>query len=175
MTVYENLRAASDRRDALAYLTGLLHPGNDRLSPAALAAIREFGLDRDLDRRPDELPYGRRRLVAIARAVAAGPSVLLLDEPAAGLGDRESQELGRLVRHLADEWGIAVLMVEHDVAFVLRVCDRVTVLVEGAAPRDGDTRPDPARSARRRCVLGRTCARGTRRQRAASCCGFARD
>ena len=65
--------------------------------------------------------------MAIARAVAAGPSVLLLDEPAAGLGDRETDELGRLVRQLADEWGLAVLMVEHDVALVLRVCDRVTV------------------------------------------------
>ena len=131
MTVYENLRAASDRRDPLAYLVGLVHPGDDALSPVALAAIREFGLEDDLDRRPDELPYGRRRLVAIARAVAAGPSVLLLDEPAAGLGDRETDELGRLVRHLADEWGLAVLMVEHDVGLVLRVCDRVTVLDEG--------------------------------------------
>jgi sulfate-transporting ATPase len=131
MTVHENLRAASDRRDPLAYLTGLFLPGHDVLSPAAVAAIREFGLEDDLDRRPEELPYGRRRLVAIARAVAAGPSVLLLDEPAAGLGDRETEELGRLVRHLADEWGLAVLMVEHDVGLVLQVCDRVTVLDEG--------------------------------------------
>jgi sulfate-transporting ATPase len=144
MTVYENLRAASDRRDGLAYVTGLVHPGNDPLSPAALAAVREFGLEDDLDRRPEELPYGRRRLVAIARAVAGGPSVLLLDEPAAGLGDRESQELGRLVRHLADEWGIAVLMVEHDVALVLRVCDRVTVLEEGAHLATGT--PDQIRN-----------------------------
>ncbi|HXY94981.1 MAG TPA: ATP-binding cassette domain-containing protein [Acidimicrobiia bacterium] len=131
MTVYENLRAASDRRDPLAYLVGLVWPGHDQLSPAAVAAVREFGLVDDLGRRPDELPYGRRRLVAIARAVAAGPSVLLLDEPAAGLGDQETAELGRLVRHLADEWGLAVLMVEHDVGLVLRICDRVTVLDEG--------------------------------------------
>ncbi|MEX1008264.1 MAG: ATP-binding cassette domain-containing protein [Acidimicrobiia bacterium] len=146
MTVYENLRAASDRRDPLAYLIGLVHPGDDALSPTALAAIREFGLEDDLDRRPDELPYGRRRLVAIARAVAAGPSVLLLDEPAAGLGDRETAELGRLVRHLADEWGLAVLMVEHDVALVLRVCDRVTVLDEGrnlASGAPAEIRHDP--------------------------------
>jgi len=131
MTVYENLRTASDRRDPLAYLSGLVRPGDDPLSPAARAAIRAFGLNDDLDRRPDALPYGRRRLVAIARAVAAGPSVLLLDEPAAGLGDQETEELGRLVRRLAEEWGIAVLMVEHDVALVLRVSDRVVVLDEG--------------------------------------------
>jgi sulfate-transporting ATPase len=146
MTVYENLRAASDRRDPLAYLTGLVHPGDDELSQAAIATIREFGLEDDLDRRPPELPYGRRRLVAIARAVAAGPSVLLLDEPAAGLDDRESEELGRLVRRLADEWGLSVLMVEHDVALVLRVCDRVTVLDEGTALASGspeEIRHDP--------------------------------
>ncbi len=144
MTVYENLRAASDRRDPLAYLTGLVVPGHDPLSPSALAAVREFELGDDLDRRPDELPYGRRRLVAIARAVAAGPSVLLLDEPAAGLGDQESEELGRLVRHLADDWGLAVLMVEHDVRLVLRVCDRVIVLDEGAHLATGT--PDEIRN-----------------------------
>ena len=146
MTVYENLRAASERRDPLAYLIGLVHPGDDPLSPAALAAIREFGLEDDLDRRPDELPYGRRRLVAIARAVAAGPSVLLLDEPAAGLGDRETAELGRLVRNLAEQWGFAVLMVEHDVPLVLRVCDQVTVLDEGVTLSSGtpeEIRHDP--------------------------------
>ena len=84
--------------------------------------------------------------------VAAGPSVLLLDEPAAGLGDRETEELGRLVRHLADEWGLAVLMVEHDVALVLRVCDRVTVLDEGlhlAGRRAGRDPSRPRRSSPR--------------------------
>ena len=66
MTVYENLRAASDRRDPLAYLVGLVIPATTRSLPVALAAIREFCLEDDLDRRPDALPYGRRRLVAIA-------------------------------------------------------------------------------------------------------------
>jgi len=53
--------------------------------------------------------------VAIARAVAAHPSVLMLDEPGAGLDENETNELGLLVRHLADEWGIAILLIEHDV------------------------------------------------------------
>ena len=105
-----------------------MHPGRKPLGAAASAVIREFDLEDDLDRRPEELPFGKRRLVALARAVAAEPSVLLLDEPAAGLGDQETAELGRLVRRLADEWGMAVLLVEHDVSLVLGVCDRVAVL-----------------------------------------------
>jgi sulfate-transporting ATPase len=131
MTVRENLRTASDRRDPLAYIVDLVWPRRTVLGSQAVAAVREFGLEGDLDRRPAELPYGRRRLVAIARALAAGPSVLLLDEPAAGLDDTETAELGRLLRRLADGWGLAVLLVEHDVALVLRVCDRVTVLDYG--------------------------------------------
>jgi ABC-type branched-subunit amino acid transport system ATPase component/branched-subunit amino acid ABC-type transport system permease component len=137
MTVRDNLRAASDRQDFLAYLTDLVWPGRSPLGPAAVAAIREFGLEPDLDRRPDELPFGRRRLVAIARAVASNPSVLLLDEPAAGLDPVQTAELGRLLHRLAHEWGIAVLLVEHDVSMVLDVCDSIVVLDFGKKIADG--------------------------------------
>src|SRR5690606_17531987 len=111
------------------------------------AAVEEFDLAADLDRRPPELSYGRRRLVALARAVAAEPSVLLLDEPAAGLGSADTAELGRLLRRLADEWGIAVVLVEHDVSLVLDTCDRVVVLDGGRTIAEGtpeDVRIDPA-------------------------------
>jgi ABC-type branched-subunit amino acid transport system ATPase component len=94
-------------------------------------------LEPDLDRLPSDLPYGRRRLVGIARALAAAPSVLLLDEPAAGLDDHETEELGRQVRRLADERGVAVLLIEHDVELVLRICDRVVVLDFGRKIAEG--------------------------------------
>ena len=90
--------------------------------------MREFGLADELDLHPDELSHGRRRLVAIARTIAASPSVLLLDEPAAGLSTAESAELGRAIRRLASELGLAVLLIEHDVGLVLSTCDRVAVL-----------------------------------------------
>jgi len=64
----------------------------------------------------------------VARAVAASPSVILLDEPAAGLDDDSRQELARLIRRLADDWGMTVLLVEHDVEMVMNVCDRVMAL-----------------------------------------------
>ena len=147
MTVRENLCTAGDQRDPFAYLSDLARPGRARLGAAAAAVVREFGLEDDLDRRPEDLPYGRRRLVAIARAVAAEPAVLLLDEPAAGLGEADSAELSRLVRRLAHEWGIAVLLVEHDVSLVLDTCDRVAVLNFGRLIAEGspeEVRADPA-------------------------------
>jgi ABC-type branched-subunit amino acid transport system ATPase component/branched-subunit amino acid ABC-type transport system permease component len=146
VTVRDNLRAASDARDRMAYITNLVHPRNQPLPAAAVAAIHEFGLEDDLDLYPSDLPYGRRRLVAVARAVACEPSILLLDEPAAGLDETETAELGQLVRGLARNWGIGVLVVEHDMSFVMNTCDTLTVLDFGSSIAQGDTnlvRDDP--------------------------------
>jgi sulfate-transporting ATPase len=146
-TVLDNLRVASDPRDSISWLRDLVWPSNPPLPSGALSAIKEFGLEEDLDRKVEDLPYGKRRLLAIARAVATQPSVLLLDEPAAGLGDRETAELGHLVRRLASEWGMAVLLVEHDMNFVMSVCDELVVLDFGRKISEGapDTvRRDPA-------------------------------
>jgi sulfate-transporting ATPase len=112
-----------------------------------VAAIREFHLEHDLLRQVQDLPYGQRRLLAIARAIASQPSVLLLDEPAAGLSDVETAELARLVRRLADDWGMAVLLVEHDMNFVMSVCDHIVVLDFGIQISEGsprEVRRDPA-------------------------------
>jgi sulfate-transporting ATPase len=94
-------------------------------------AVQRFGLEAVLGDRPRDLPYGKRRLVAIARAIAAEPSLLLLDEPAAGLSANERDELAKLIRELAEDWGMGVLIVEHDVELVMRVCDHITVLEFG--------------------------------------------
>jgi len=144
MTVRDNLRTGSDRKDPWAYLTDLVWPGDPALSPTAVAAVREFGLEDDLERKPGELPYGRRRLVGIARTVATAPSVLLLDEPAAGLDENETDELSDLIRRLADDWGLAVLLIEHDVGMVMRTCDRVVALDFGEKIAEGT--PDEIRS-----------------------------
>jgi sulfate-transporting ATPase len=144
LTIRENLRAASDPRDRLAYFSDLVWPGRQPLQSTAVAAVREFGLEADLDRLPTELPYGRRRLVGIARAVATEPSVLLLDEPAAGLSEGESAHLATLVRRLADDWGIAVLLVEHDMSMVMGTCDRIVVIEFGHKIAEGT--PNAVRS-----------------------------
>lgn len=137
MTVLENLRVASEPRDSLAYLTDLVAPSTPPLTRAARAAIAEFGLEDVLDRNPSELSYGQRRLVGIARAVATEPSILCLDEPAAGLDDQETAELGRLIRRLVEDWGMGVVLVEHHVEMVMSVCDVVHVLNFGETIASG--------------------------------------
>ena len=127
-TVFENLSVAADPQDLKSYVFDLVWPRNPLFPPEVVRAIVEFELDEDLHRDVKDLSYGKRRLLAIARAVAMHPSIILLDEPAAGLSTTESAELGRVVRRLADEWGMAVLVVEHDMNFVMEVCDEVVVL-----------------------------------------------
>jgi ABC-type branched-subunit amino acid transport system ATPase component/ABC-type branched-subunit amino acid transport system permease subunit len=147
MTVVDNLRAASEPRDFLSYLRDLVWPVQAPMPAAVVNAVQEFKLVDDLPHGVDDLSYGKRRLLAIARAVAAQPSVLLLDEPAAGLNEAETRELAHLVKRLADDWGMSVLLVEHDVNFVMSVCDEVVVLDFGRKISQGapaDVRNDPA-------------------------------
>jgi sulfate-transporting ATPase len=137
ITVADNIHVGADEPTRVSWLTDLIHPGKRILPPMAVAAIREFDLAADLARMPDELPTGRRRLVGIARAVASGPSQLMLDEPAAGLDESESRELSTLIRRLAKERNIGVLLVEHDVGLVMSTCDRVIVVDFGSLIASG--------------------------------------
>jgi len=137
LTVLDNILVTNQRVDLKRFLRDLVWPVKPQLSAAASAAIEEFDLLDDLDKLPDSLPYGRRRLVAIARAVALEPSILLLDEPAAGLDEHESAELAVLVRRLATTWGMGVLVIEHDMQFVMGVSDRIIVLDFGRQIADG--------------------------------------
>jgi ABC-type branched-subunit amino acid transport system ATPase component/branched-subunit amino acid ABC-type transport system permease component len=154
LTVRENLLSASDSRDLIGYFSGLLRPGQQVLSAAAIAAVREFGLEKDLERRPSDLSYGRRSMLAIARAVAVEPSILLLDEPAAGLDEAETAELAALVRRLVEDWGIGILLIEHDMSFVMSVCDEVVVLEFGSVIARGSPAAVQANPLVRAAYLG---------------------
>jgi ABC-type branched-subunit amino acid transport system ATPase component/branched-subunit amino acid ABC-type transport system permease component len=147
LTVRENLLAACEPRDLASYATAVFRPGRARLSAAAAAAVVEFELADHLEQVPNELSAGRRRLVGLARAVASEPSILLLDEPAAGLDERETRELGELLQRLVRDWGIGIVLVEHDLSLVLDVCDRLIVLSTGrviASGRTDEVAADPA-------------------------------
>jgi ABC-type branched-subunit amino acid transport system ATPase component/branched-subunit amino acid ABC-type transport system permease component len=147
ISVEENIFAGADAgQSKLSWVGDLVWPGSHALSPTAIAAIQEFQLVDSLLQLPSELPYGRRRLVGIARAVASGPSIIMLDEPAAGLDEAESRELARLIRRLADQRRMGVLLVEHDVGLVMETCDRIVVIEFGRVIATGtpeEIRDDP--------------------------------
>ena len=147
ISVSDNIRVAIEAGQSGVYLHDVFWPRRAALTPTAEAAISILGLRGDLDRRPGELPLGRRRLVSIARAIASEPSILLLDEPAAGLDEEETAELGRLIRTLADEWGLAILLVEHDVPLLMSTCDTLVAIDHGrfvtsGAPEEVRHHPD---------------------------------
>ncbi|MVZ99900.1 ATP-binding cassette domain-containing protein [Actinomadura sp. LD22] len=137
LEVDANIRAASDQRSVLKDALDLVRPDNSPLSEAAVASVREFRLQPWLDKLPGDLPYGQRRLVAIARAVATSPSVLLLDEPAAGLDEVSTRELAALIRRLAEQWRMGILLIEHDVSMVLNTCDKIVALDFGRVVATG--------------------------------------
>jgi ABC-type branched-subunit amino acid transport system ATPase component/branched-subunit amino acid ABC-type transport system permease component len=137
LTVEDNLRVASDPRDRRSYLTDLVWPGKTPLSAGVGQIVQDFGISDSMSDHVTDLSHGKRQLLATARAVVTRPSVLLLDEPGAGLGEAEVPELVRLVRGLAVDTGMAVMVVEHDMDFVMSVCDRVIVLDFGRKIAEG--------------------------------------
>jgi len=137
LTVLENIQAACDRRDLLAYLTNLVRPGGDRLSARAREALVDLGLDTHLGIQARHLSYAQRRLLGFARAVAGGSSILLLDEPASGLSQAETSNLSESIRQLARRFKIGILLIEHNVDMVLRTCDRIYALDFGVVIGEG--------------------------------------
>jgi branched-chain amino acid transport system ATP-binding protein len=118
----------------------------DDLTTRAMELLRLFGLDRHRDRLARHLPYGDQRRLEIARAVATGPRILLLDEPNAGMNPVETQELLGLIRRLRDEQAITIVLVAHDIPLVMNLCDRIQVLNYGRIIAEGDpaaVRSDP--------------------------------
>lgn len=90
-----------------------------------------FDLGDVADEPATSLPYGRQRRLEIARALATGPRLLLLDEPAAGMNPQESLDLMRLIGWIRDEFRLTILLVEHNMKVVMGVCDRVQVIDYG--------------------------------------------
>jgi ABC-type branched-subunit amino acid transport system ATPase component/branched-subunit amino acid ABC-type transport system permease component len=146
-TLHENLRVASDDRAMWRYYADVVVPRPRPLSSSAAAAADEFRLTPQMQERVSDLSFAQRRLAAIARSVASEPSLLLLDEPVGGLTGQETAELAEVVRRFAKQWGIGVLVVEHDMQFVMGLCDRIIVLDFGRRIAEGtpdEVRADPA-------------------------------
>jgi branched-chain amino acid transport system ATP-binding protein/branched-chain amino acid transport system permease protein len=141
MTVLDNVLVALDRSSMWAawryplWPFGILRAERD-LRVRAGELLDQFGLTDFADTAPKSLPYGIQRRLEIARAMATGPRLLLLDEPAAGLNGEEVGQLSEIVRSIRDS-GVTVVLIEHNMALVMSLCDRVTVLASGGVIADG--------------------------------------
>jgi branched-chain amino acid transport system ATP-binding protein len=116
---------------------------------AASNALEELGLTKAAHLRPSELPYATQRQVEIARCLAANPSVVLLDEPAAGMHADDREALGKLITQLGKR--LLLVLVEHDVGLVSRVCDEIIVLdfgkkIASGAPAEIRANPEVIRA-----------------------------
>jgi branched-chain amino acid transport system ATP-binding protein len=127
LTVEENLMVASELPGALTALAQVILPGRAPRQEAVDWALGVTDLVEVARRYPSELSHGRRKLVGVARALATRPSLVLLDEPAAGLDTDETAVLGAQLRRLP-EHGVTILLIDHDMGLVLDVCDTVMVL-----------------------------------------------
>jgi branched-chain amino acid transport system ATP-binding protein len=150
LTVTENVMVGatpSAKAGVWSALFGLPRSDRDerRLRDQAMGALDRLGVADLADRMPDTLAYGLRKRVALARALAAQPRLVLLDEPASGLPENELSELGELIRELATEAGVVVI--EHRMDLVMSVCDTIFVLDFGkliASGSPAQVQADPA-------------------------------
>jgi branched-chain amino acid transport system ATP-binding protein len=135
MTALENVMVGAHVRSRAGFLAGMLHlprtwSEEREVRGRARAALELAGVGGLADAEATSLSYGQQRAVELARALAAGPELLLLDEPAAGLNMRETADLTRLLGRIRES-GVTVLVVEHDMSLVMNVSDEVVVLSYG--------------------------------------------
>jgi branched-chain amino acid transport system ATP-binding protein len=141
MSVLDNVKVGRHAKGRAGIMSAFFslprHRRDERaITEAAHAALARVGLERLAGELAGNLPMGERHLVEIARALATEPTVLLLDEPAAGLNNEETAQLGDTVRRIRAE-GVTVLLVEHDMGFVMDISDEVVVLDYGKKIAEG--------------------------------------
>ena len=151
LTVLENVMIAFQQNQRYPLVTSFLRlPGFGKAEDEIRAGARELLEVMHLGHKADEyavnLSYGEQRHLEIARALATRPTLLLLDEPAAGMNPTETANLTRLIRQVRQDFGLTILLIEHDMSLVMQVCERIYVLDHGvviAAGTPDEVRADP--------------------------------
>lgn len=111
---------------------GRYHKEEEEIEAKAIRFLEIFQLADKKDEIAKNLPYGEQRRLEIARALAAQPKLLLLDEPAAGMNPQETQQLLQMIRWIRKEFNLTILLIEHDMSLVMNVCERIYVLDYGS-------------------------------------------
>lgn len=152
LTVLDNVKVALHHQYEYSLLTSILKlpkyfKMEDAMDQEALEILKVFKLDEEADYLASNLPYGKQRKLEIARALATKPKLLLLDEPAAGMNGSETAELMDTIKLVRDEFGITILLIEHDMKLVAGICEELFVLNFGrklAMGKPRDVLNDPA-------------------------------
>lgn len=136
LSVLDNVKIALHKNvgyglfDAI-FRTKSFYKGEAEIEAKVLSLLKIFKLENKIDELACNLPYGEQRRLEIARAMATNPTVLILDEPAAGMNPQETHELMELILWLREEFNVAILLIEHDMSLVMGVCERIYVLDYG--------------------------------------------
>ncbi|MEN6441373.1 MAG: ABC transporter ATP-binding protein [Syntrophobacter sp.] len=142
MTVLENVMVSYHYSTTSRFWDAMLRTPRhrreeERIMLQSMRCLEEVGLDHLSSEKAGTLPYGQQRKLEIARALAVQPELLLLDEPAAGMNPMETMELSHLIRGIRDEHGISIFLIEHDMKFVMGLCERIKVLNYGHSIAEG--------------------------------------
>ena len=131
LTVFDNVLIAKHmraRQNVFTAISRLNAKEEKRMNEEAMQLLEAQNLSHLKDKIASSLPYGLQRRLEIARALATGPSLLLLDEPAAGMNPQETQELGQFIRQIRDEYKLTIFMIEHHMDLVMKISERIYVL-----------------------------------------------
>ena len=140
MTVFENVLVAKHMHSGSSYFSAAFHTNKadeKRMREETMALLEEQGLDKYKDEIATSLPYGLQRRLEIARALAADPRLLLLDEPAAGMNPQETLELAAFIHELREKYGLTIFLIEHHMDLVMRISDYIYVIDFGSKIAEG--------------------------------------
>ena len=144
MTVKDNVKVGLHNHHVYSTLSGIFRTPKYRKEEAVMDAkaaelLKVFDLLDEAETLASNLPYGKQRRLEIARAMATDPKLLLLDEPAAGMNPKETQELMDMIRFVRDHFDMTILLIEHDMKLVSGICEELTVLNFGEVLAQGKT------------------------------------
>ncbi len=142
LTVLDNVKVSFNYRVKYSLLDSILRTPKFRreeeeITKKSIELLKVFSLDEKKDELARNLPYGEQRKLEIVRALAAEPSLLLLDEPAAGMNPQETAELMDLINWIKEKYNLSILLIEHDMKLVMGICDKIAVLDYGKKIAEG--------------------------------------